>query len=436
MNYNVLTSFALAKDDGALLDISMAGNLDEEEKTEAATNGWVMDPSLNISFGSEEIVVTVAFDYTENELTTSGEFVLTTVRSEKDGVVSFRSDLDIAASTKDGESMQKADVLVLVANYNTADGAYDVAVQVKTEDYIYDEENDEYIPMEMIISAGIYGTLVVEDGKVTLSVDGVHTDEFELSDLGLSIVIDPTADMPEIPADAAEIMDLTAEELMAIFESIEYGPLWQIIDSMGNSGEEDAVFLFGEYVCNDGTFFNFDEEGYFQYYTRNYLMLEGYYYFEKDGSVLCLEYLDEDAQEWQYFYMDLGFEGMGTIILDGSVYRYVDPNTAYSFRIGTCISAQEEVFHFTPDQKFTYGYNGEILYQGTYSFGFADFGPALICTYFDENGEVCEEALVVENYGDFVLIDGVSFIYVNEEFNGDSGYVSNGNAMARPVQMK
>ena len=129
------------------------------------------------------------------------------------GNIVIKVDADVAAQIPSmEEKMEYNDIVVLTATY-AADGALNVEAEVN-------------VPESEKIEATLTGSILVKDGKATIAIDSIAAESFgfEVSDLGISIVIDPTAEVPT-PEGAKEIMSLTSEELMALVESVSNGPL-------------------------------------------------------------------------------------------------------------------------------------------------------------------------------------------------------------------
>ena len=421
VDFNLSVSFALAGDDGALLNVSAAANVDTTITEDETEYKWTLDPTVSITFGDDAIVLDVEFEYTQDGKAVSGKLVSTTARTEEGGVVSFRSDLDVSATNMSGEKIVKNDLIVLEAKYVKKTGDWRIDITVEVESYIYDEETGESTPTIEYVTAGARGTLKVQDGAVTLTVDSVKADDFELNELGVTLVIDTQAEMPTVPADAKELMSMTEEELMALMEAVMDSPFGQLISSMQGSGSAEPAMMQGKYVNYEGIYYIF-EEGYFEFGRDEDVSLSGYYWIEDGGETLVLEYWNDSTEEWNYNYLSLKMGG-DVLVINSLEYYYdysygaPDEN---SLLYGEYVNDEGVFAYFDGYDYFAFYTDDETLMSGYYEVytDYDDEGYETIYLYlewWDEDEEIMYSDLVIEFGDDMVIIGEIAYYAVVEE---------------------
>ncbi|MBQ8310553.1 MAG: hypothetical protein IJX80_06035 [Clostridia bacterium] len=250
-------SASIAQDGGALVNEAIKGTVapSEELKTAEGVDGSAtIDVSVNASATAITMNMAVNAEVTESDETMEIEAsaAINLTKEEKDGNVIIKGDVDVISVAP--EAMELNDVLVLSATYDKADGDLEVKADVNLEEYVGQK-----------ISAELKGNIGIKDGKVTVAINSVGAASgstgVTLSDLGVSIVVDPTATVPAVSADAKEIMSLTAEDWQALIESISDSPLVGLIGSIG--AEDSPAFRVGSYTSDAGLTYTFYEDGTF-----------------------------------------------------------------------------------------------------------------------------------------------------------------------------
>ena len=407
--FNVLLSFSLSEEDGSLVDVSLVGNLDDEDMS----YGYTIDPSVSIRFSGDAITLDVTVEYAADGFTETATVHFATTRTEEEGFVTYQSDLDVHLVDLDGEEVAKDDLIMILATYNKENGALAVQGAINVEYTITDTETGESVTDEKTITASFGGALIVKDGKVTFAVDSVAADGYALSDIGVTIEIDTTAEVPAIPADATEIMDQTIEEWGALFEAVMNSPLGQLISAMQ---PQVQPLLDGCYVSDNSDMYIFEEDM-FEYFGANDEYLWGYYYIEDDGTTLVLEYWNDSVEDWQYNHLDLVDKGEVLVIGD-TPYYYDDSYFSGEFLMGTYVDESETVYYYFEDTGYFEHYTTDgFMMRGSYEIysSVDEEGYEVNWLYLEGWTEEAEDPVcidvVIELYGDMIVIDGIEYVY-------------------------
>lgn len=322
MNISLLCSYSIVKDTGALAQMSLVGTIDQTADEDAV----VVNPNVTLTFAENAIVLNAKIDYTENEVTETANMVFTLTREEKDGVVTFKGDLDAFGTDSENNEIKQDDIIVLLTTYNKTTGALAMEITL-TNEYEISNGEETFVEKEVqTLSFG--GTLTVADGKVSFTADSFGASGMSITDIGVKIVIDTKAEIPAIPEDAINVMDMTAEDWMALAEGIENSMLRQLIGSMGGSEDTTMMPIMpGTYIRDGGMGLTLYDDGSFSFGLGAIISMEGYYYInpndEGDGLMLTLAFSDENkGGEWVEQTMSL--EIMGDVLIIDDVKYYYD----------------------------------------------------------------------------------------------------------------
>ena len=178
---------------------------------------------VKVTFASDKIALDADILLDGNDDNSAGaDFELT--KSEKDGVTTYKA--KAGAYLKDmGEMAFEGDVLDATFTYNKANGEFSFAAEVGVE--------DEAI---VLIIDGLYKA---DNNTVTFELHSITADSFSVS-FRFAVIINAKADMPETPANAKDIVDLTEDEIVEIMEEIQNSPLAKLIEKISANMPQDA----------------------------------------------------------------------------------------------------------------------------------------------------------------------------------------------------
>ncbi len=241
MNAMIDEMFA-AMDENLDIDISIKTNINKETSTYTSIviDGKIANPAADegdsydetgimsglevngvLSFTNDKIALDVDVIVDGNEDNSVGaDFEIT--KSEKDGVTTYKA--NAGAYFKDmGETVFDSDVINATFTYNKNNGEFSFAAEVGTD--VDDGETIVFI---------IDGKYKADNNTVTFELNSITVDSFSVR-FRFAVIINAKADIPEVPADAKDIVDLTEEEIMEIMEEVQNSPLVALINKISAS---------------------------------------------------------------------------------------------------------------------------------------------------------------------------------------------------------
>ena len=170
------------------------------------------------SFGSDKISFTGDILIEGKEDNALGcDIVLN--KEEKNNEVNY--DLTVGASLKDrGELLFDGDLIHATFNYNRENGNFVYSAEVCTD---FDGGESFIFILE--------GKYIATNESVTFEINGVTIDSISVR-FRFAVIINAKADMPEFPADAMDVVELTEGEILDIMNEIQSSPLVEFINSM------------------------------------------------------------------------------------------------------------------------------------------------------------------------------------------------------------
>ena len=177
--------------------------------------------------------------------------------------------------------------------------------------------------------AALTGNLSIDGGKVTLEVDSVTAKGIVLNDLGITVILDPNASIPEAPSDATELLTMNEAAWISLMDKVQNSKLGKLFfasqkpehdfnDGAINlpNNELPIGFLSGTYKSEYGDTFTFGALGSYEYKDAGN-SISGFYVVDLVNGTLLLEFeTDGDVSVEQYQIE----KGEGVLVIDGVAY--------------------------------------------------------------------------------------------------------------------